>query len=178
MVLNEPMDYRKDPDIVISSIYMKYYNNPDNKDEFMRSQNNINFMRQRRLFITPTIDFYQVAVEDESNRVIRQFKDFLSYFVRVSFVDEQLEKSYYHTENKNLLLGYIHHILMNGLSLGPYKLKFLSYSNSQIKNHCCWMLVTHCQNPGLNMITEEQIIASMGDFSKEKNLLKQYARRG
>jgi len=72
------------------------------------------------------------------------------------------------------LLGYIHSILKNGFYVGrSLKNSFLSYSNSQLKNHTCWFLSE--LEGGVN---EKNIIESMGDFSKEKNILKRYARRG
>ena len=77
----------------------------------------------------------------------------------------------------NWLLGYVHHVLVYGIKLGNYCLKFLSYSNSQIKSHSCWFLAYNIYNHKQNL-TDEKIMESMGDFSNEKNILKKYARRG
>jgi RNA dependent RNA polymerase len=59
-------------------------------------------------------------------------------------------------------------------------LRFLNYSNSQIKRHSSWFLVGPEQvdeNDPL-FLGEKQIIESLGDFNFEKNILKRYARRG
>jgi hypothetical protein len=53
---------------------------------------------------------------------------------------------------RSLLLGYIHSILKNGLIIFPSSnkegminpgcvLRFISYSNSQIKRHSCWFFL-------------------------------------
>src|SRR5436190_868226 len=116
-------------------------------------------------------------MEEEGNRVLRTYKDDINRFVRLSFVNEHLEKGFYFSESSHLFLGYIHHILNNGIQLGKNMLEFLSYSNSQIKNHSCWMLCTpfgpHAKK---GMITADEIIKALGDFDQEKNILKRYAR--
>ncbi|CDW77053.1 rna-directed rna polymerase [Stylonychia lemnae] len=180
MIIGEKFDYKKQSDINYVTVFQRYREDKENENDFCRSKQSINFLRQRRLFISPTIDYYQPAQEDESNRVIRKYQDYLSRFVRVSFVNEYLEKGFYFTENMEWVLGYIHHVLYNGLQLGKYILRFLSYSNSQIKNHSCWMIVETLDsitefNTQLN---ENMIMSSMGNFSKEQNILKRYARRG
>jgi hypothetical protein len=53
------------------------------------------------------------------------------------------------------------------------KVKFLSYSNSQLKNHTFWFLADV-----ENGIIDQNIIGEMGYFEGEKNILKRYARRG
>lgn len=124
--------------------------------------------------MTPSLFHFTVAREEESNKVLRQYKDWQTQFIRLSFVTEQLDKGYYFGDRDRLLLGYIHSILKNGFYVGrSLKNEFLSYSNSQLKNHTCWYL-----SKVPNGIDEAQIIQSMGDFSQEKNVLKRYARRG
>ena len=124
--------------------------------------------------MTPSLFHFTVAREEESNKVLRQYKDWQTQFIRLSFVTEQLDQGYYFGERDRLLLGYIHSILKNGFYVGrSLKNEFLSYSNSQLKNHTCWYL-----SKVPNGIDEAQIIESMGDFSQEKNVLKRYARRG
>jgi hypothetical protein len=45
--------------------------------------------------ISPTIDYYQVQVEDETCLVLRKYKDNISRFIRVTFVNESFEKGFY-----------------------------------------------------------------------------------
>lgn len=132
-------------------------------------------MRQRRIYISPTITYFYPSSYEESNRVIRQYKEQLSRFARLSFVSEALEKGFYFVEQSILYLGYIHNILTNGIQISDYKFRFLSYSNSQIKNHSCWVIANDRNRDGLS---EALIIKSLGHFDAEKNVLKRYARRG
>lgn len=82
-----------------------------------------------------------MAKEEESNRVIRKFKNFLPNFIRLSFVNEDLDKGYYFSSTgNNFILGYIFKIINSGFNLGNLELKFLAYSNSQLKNHSAWFL--------------------------------------
>ena len=57
-------------------------------------------------------------------------------------------------------------------------LKFLSYSNSQIKRHSAWFLAGPIDESVEDLLDSSTIILSMGEFDYEKNILKQYARRG
>ena len=65
--------------------------------------------------------------------------------------------------------------MQHGLFLGNVHYQFLSYSNSQLKSHACWFL---CRNDAHSQVTEASIEACMGDFSKETNVLKKFARKG
>jgi RNA-dependent RNA polymerase len=98
-------------------------------------------MRQRRVLVTPTLFHFTVAREEESNKVLREFRAQLTQFIRLSFVQEDLDKGFYFNDNSRFLLGYIHSILKNGFYAGRgLRNNFLSYSNSQLKNHTCWYL--------------------------------------
>ena len=137
---NEPLNFQKNMEINYVEIFEKYMKNPDLDHDFQLSTENINFLPQRRLLVTPTLLIFLPTVIDESNRVLRKFKDYLSSFVRVSFVNDQFEKNYYSNESARMLLGYIHSIIQRGIRFTNQQLDFLSYSNSQIKSHQCWML--------------------------------------
>ena len=153
---------------------MELRNDPQILEDFKRIQGMDNLIRQRRVLVTPTMYHFTVAREEESNKVLREYKEHLPLFIRLSFVNECLEKGFYFGDRERYLIGYIHSILKNGFYVGrSLHLNFLSYSNSQLKNHTCWFL---CKTKG--GLNEQKIIDSMGNFSKEKNILKKYARRG
>lgn len=153
-------------------------------------------MKQRRLIISPTLDYYQIEVEDETCLALRKYKDFISRFIRVTFTNESLTRGFYQQQTdggQSMVLGFIHSILKHGHVIYPSTkeegqdqrtqpnpgciLKFLSYSNSQIKRHSAWFLVSPIEEID-DFLTERLIMDSMGEFSFEKNILKQYARRG
>ena len=94
--------------------------------------------------ITPTLIRFTTAQEEQTNRVIRQYKSFIPNFIRLSFMTEDLDKGYYFGGmGENYLLGFIHGIMQNGFKLGDLSFQFLGYSNSQLKSHSCWFL---CNN--------------------------------
>ena len=131
--------------------------------------------------MTPTLIRYTIAVEEESNRVLRKFSANLPYFIRLTFVTEEICQGYYHSskpEKNNFILGYIYHIVKDGFKLGGNcDMKFLAYSNSQLKSHSAWFLCERA--PWINTeIDASQIAQFMGDFSKEHNILKKHARKG
>lgn len=107
--------------------------------------------------------------------MIREFSKYLPAFVRLNFVTEWNDKGHYFGQMSTSLLGYMHQIMQDGINLGNRHLEFLSYSNSQLKNHSCWFL---CRNDDEHRISQSQIEAYMGNFSHEKNILKKFARRG
>ena len=134
-----------------------------------------NFLIQRRVKVTPTMILYSRAQEEESNLVIRKFKDVLFNFCRLSFVGDDLLKGYYFGDNKGFIVGYLHQVITSGFQLGNLKFEFLGYSNSQLKNHSFWFM---CNNNPDSPISEAQIVNFMGSFDHETNLLKRFARKG
>lgn len=147
----------------------------EHKDEFEEGRKGLNFLRQHRVNITPTLIKFTPGEEEESNRVIRNYHEKLPNFIRLCFLSDTDEKGYYFGGNAESLLGYVHSIMQNGFSLGKCRFQFLGYSNSQLKNHSCWFLCVN--NPWLE-ITENEIVSYMGNFDKEKNILKKFARKG
>jgi len=119
--------------------------------------------------VTPSLIRYARGQEEESNRVIRQFKANLHSFVRLNFMTDSNDKGYYFAEGSEGILGYIHKVMQHGLKLGNVLYQFLSYSNSQLKSHACWFL---CRDDQYSQLSEESIEACMGDFTKETNVLK------
>ena len=63
-------------------------------------RDNINFMKQRRLTVTPTLDYYLVQLEDETCLALRKYKDHIEKFVRVTCANEYLTRGFYqqHTD--------------------------------------------------------------------------------
>jgi RNA dependent RNA polymerase len=85
-----------------------------------------------------------------------------------------LDRGFYFTPIFEPYLGYIHLILQKGFFIGRgLRIKFLSYSNSQLKNHTFWFLADV-----ENGLIDTNIIEAMGNFDNEKNILKKFARRG
>lgn len=72
----ESFDYKENNDKNICLLFQKLSTNKGLVQEYHQSMSNPNLMRQRRVFVSPTLDIYQFAVEEESNRVLRSYKDY------------------------------------------------------------------------------------------------------
>jgi RNA-dependent RNA polymerase len=66
-------------------------------------------------------------------------------------------------------------VISQGFSLGRLQFKFLAYSNSQLKSHSAWFL---CENNPHAKVDPAKIAQFMGNFDKETNILKKFARKG
>lgn len=76
MVISETLDYKKTPNLNLTAIFQKYMlekaKMASNSD---RSKlDSVNYMKQRRLIITPTVDLFQIEVEDETCLALRKYK--------------------------------------------------------------------------------------------------------
>lgn len=55
-----------------------------------------------------------------TNRVIRKFKNSLSNFIRLTFVNENMDRGYYFNQedtNNNFILGYIYKFISQGFRM-------------------------------------------------------------
>ncbi|XP_054809946.1 RNA-dependent RNA polymerase 1 [Prosopis cineraria] len=136
----------------------------------------------RRVQITPCKVYFCGPEVNVSNRVLRHFHEFIDNFLRVSFVDEELDKLFStdlsprtsSTERrKTEIYTRILSILRNGIVIGDKKFEFLAFSSSQLRENSLWMFApTRC---GLNATT---IREWMGNFCKIRNVAKYAARLG
>lgn len=121
----------------------------------------------RKIQISPgAIVFFPHEI-DLGNRVVRD-KD-CDDFIRANFVDDYNERNIWSrcntvlTRFKNLLKGFC--------LLGKYY-EFLGFSNSQMRNHSCWMI--HCSKK----INADDVRKTLGDFEKCKTVCKYASRMG
>lgn len=136
----------------------------------------------RRVQITPTKLYFCGPDVSLSNRVLRKYPDDIDNFLRVSFVDEDLDKLF----SSNILprtfsaiegrqtniYRRILSVQRNGITIGSKKFEFLGFSQSQLRESSLWMFASR---PGL---TAADIREWMGDFREIKNVAKYAARLG
>ncbi|KAG2377165.1 hypothetical protein LR48_Vigan06g155700 [Vigna angularis] len=133
----------------------------------------------RRVQITPCKVYFCGPEINVSNRVLRHFHEHLDNFIRVSFVDEELDKLFStdlssRAQNKKTdLYTRILDILKNGIIIGNKKFEFLAFSSSQLRENSLWMFA-----PTGTGCTAEYIRKWMGDFSQIRNIAKYSARLG
>uniref|UniRef100_A0A5B7AKX8 RNA-dependent RNA polymerase n=1 Tax=Davidia involucrata TaxID=16924 RepID=A0A5B7AKX8_DAVIN len=136
----------------------------------------------RRVQVTPSKVFFCGPEVNKSNRVLRNYPDDIDNFIRVSFIDEELDKLFstdlstrIGSSNEKRRTGIYNRILStlrNGIIIGNKKFDFLAFSSSQLRDNSVWMFASR---PGL---TAADIRKWMGDFSPIKNVAKYAARLG
>ncbi|KAJ9554107.1 hypothetical protein OSB04_018152 [Centaurea solstitialis] len=136
----------------------------------------------RRVQVTPTKVYFCGPEINVSNRVLRQFSAYIDDFLRVSFLDEELEKLYStdlsprttgrSEESRTGLYRRILSTLRDGIVIGGKKFEFLAFSSSQLRENSAWMFASSLT------LTAADIREWMGDFSSIKNVAKYAARLG
>ncbi|KAL8218557.1 hypothetical protein R6Q57_021930 [Mikania cordata] len=135
----------------------------------------------RRVQITPTKVYFCGPEVNVSNRVLRHYENYIDNFLRVSFLDEELEKLYStdlspkvrrNGESKTDIYKRILSILRDGIEIGDKKFEFLAFSSSQLRDNSTWMFAS------TGKLNAAEIRNWMGDFSSIKNVAKYAARLG
>ncbi|XP_074286538.1 RNA-dependent RNA polymerase 1-like [Silene latifolia] len=137
----------------------------------------------RRVQVTPCRVYFCGPEVNVSNRVIRNFSNDINNFLRVSFVDENLEKLYstdlsprisseFSVVRRTEIDGRIRSVLRNGIVIDDKKFEFLAFSSSQLRENSAWMFASR---PGLSA---SDIRTWMGDFKDIRNVAKYAARLG
>ncbi|TYH90144.1 hypothetical protein ES332_A13G029600v1 [Gossypium tomentosum] len=130
----------------------------------------------RRVQITPSRVYFCGPEINVSNRVLRQFHNDIDNFLRISFVDEELEKI--HSTNvqargrRTGIYKRILSTLRNGIVIGNKRFEFLAFSSSQLRENSAWMFASR------KGLTAADIRSWMGNFSKIRNVAKYAARLG
>ncbi|KAE9450874.1 hypothetical protein C3L33_17225, partial [Rhododendron williamsianum] len=140
----------------------------------------IKYRRLRKLPRTPTI-----KLDDEvnmSNRVLREYRQDIENFLRVSFVDEELGKMFStdlsprtpfsSEERRTGIYRRILSTLRDGIVIGDKKFDFLAFSSSQLRDNSAWMFASR------NGRTAADIRNDMGNFRQIRNVAKYAARLG
>jgi RNA-dependent RNA polymerase len=171
------MNLYDDSVAVLEEIYYNYENfsrelflkrleefNPSNK----LKSNNENHIFVRKARFTPSAIIFEPPEIDVSNRVARKF-NFPDFYLRISIEDENFEKRIW--SNCPSLLNKFKNLLNRLYVVGRYY-EFLGFSNSQMKNHSCWMVARDLGK------TADEIRSVLGDFSRCKNNSKYASRLG
>lgn len=132
-----------------------------------------------RVQITPSKIYFCGPEVNVSNRVLRNYPEDTDNFLRVSFVDEDLDKM--HSTNlaprtssnkRTRIYTRILSTLQNGIVFGSKKFEFLAFSSSQLRENSAWMFASRIGR------TAADIRQWMGDFHHIRNVAKYAARLG
>ncbi|KAF7587579.1 hypothetical protein BBP40_007020 [Aspergillus hancockii] len=130
------------------------------------------YMRSAR--ITPSTIYYNTPTVDITNRVIRHHIEHADRFLRVRFTDEKLVGRINSTTDNtmNEVFTRIKRALANGIVVGNRRYEFLSFGNSQLREHGAYFFAP------LPNLTAANIRAWMGHFNDIRNVAKHAARLG
>ncbi|KAF5442827.1 hypothetical protein F2P56_035445 [Juglans regia] len=135
-----------------------------------------------RVQITPSKVYFGGPELNLSNRVLRHYPEDIDNFLRVSFVDEDLDKMYSialsprsssaKEDKQTRVYDRILSTLRDGIVIGDKKFEFLAFSNSQLRENSVWMFASR------SGLTAADIREWMGDFREIRNVAKYCARLG
>ncbi|KAG7974419.1 hypothetical protein I3843_06G048900 [Carya illinoinensis] len=130
----------------------------------------------RRVQITPSKIYFFGPGVNLSNRVLRNYPEDIDNFLRVSFVDEYLDKlrsialslraSSTNEGKRTRVYERIISTLRNGIVIGDKKFEFLALSSNHARDNSVWMFASR---PGL---TAADIREWMGDFQDIRDVAK------
>ncbi|KAF8021159.1 hypothetical protein BT93_G1554 [Corymbia citriodora subsp. variegata] len=133
-----------------------------------------------RVQITPCRVYFFGPEINVSNHVLRSYSDYVDNFMRISFVDEDLDKMHStdlsprtaSRHGRTDLYERILSILKNGIRIGDKNFEFLAFSSSQLRENSAWLFAP------TNGCTAATIREKMGEFSQIRNVAKYAARLG
>lgn len=101
----------------------------------------------------------------QSNRVIREYRGYEDYFLRVSFRDEgHLQYRWTRdVDGETFLRERVGKVLKEGFCLAGRRFAFLAYSSSALRTHTVWF-VSPFQHPTKGLVTAESIRTDLGNF--------------
>ncbi|KAE8667250.1 RNA-dependent RNA polymerase 1 [Hibiscus syriacus] len=130
----------------------------------------------RRVQITPSRIYFVGPEINVSNRVLREFRNDIDNFLRISFVDEELDKIHsMNVQARGRRTGIYERILStlrNGIVIGDKRFDFLAFSSSQLRENSAWMFASRMG------LSAADIRSWMGNFSRIRNVAKYAARLG
>eukprot|EP01113_Clastostelium_recurvatum_P028816 TRINITY_DN3479_c0_g3_i4.p1 TRINITY_DN3479_c0_g3~~TRINITY_DN3479_c0_g3_i4.p1 ORF type:complete len:502 (+),score=95.07 TRINITY_DN3479_c0_g3_i4:6-1511(+) len=132
----------------------------------------------RKVIITPTRAYLVGPDPEQANRVIREFRAYSSYFLRVVFSDEKQHgiKSAGAGNLLDRVLSFLRQPQgshagggaggekISSLFILGRRYEFLAYSTSQLKEHSCWFVSPFCREDGQEM-TADKVRSWMENFS-------------
>ena len=126
----------------------------------------------RRAIVTPTRCLLLPAELMSENRVLRRYGE--EFCMRVVFRDETFSKlSSFETSQADEITQRVVDVLSSGIHVGPRCYDFLACSNSQLRDHGCWL---YAQDLKGNRASD--IRAWMGTFSNITCVATYVARMG
>lgn len=139
-------------------------------------ENNVMIHRAQ---VTPCGIYLYGPGPEIKNRVLRKYKDYTDYFLRVIFADENGDPVRYDplANQDSIFSGRFRDVMKNGITIGGRRFEFLGFSHSSLRAQACWFVARFCSSDGKHWYAKK-IITDLGDFSNIKSPAKLSARIG
>lgn len=143
-----------------------------------------NIMSCHRALITPSKIYCLGPELEKSNYVVKNFAQYASDFMRVTFVEEDwsklpvnalstsVEQGFYAKPYRTGIYHRILSILRHGIVIGDKRFEFLAFSASQLRSNSVWMFASN------DSVKAGDIREWMGCFNKIRSVSKCAARMG
>jgi RNA dependent RNA polymerase len=128
--------------------------------------------------VTPAGIYLGGPEAETKNRVLRTYRNFTDYFLRVSFLDEDWEPIRF---DRHASLTEVFHVrfkkvLGGAITIAGRPFEFLGFSHSSLRAQTCWFMAPFTHEGELHHA--RSVIAKLGDFSKIRSPAKCAARIG
>ena len=131
-----------------------------------------------KAIVTPTGTYFYGPDLEARNRVLRKYADFTSYFLRVSFQEEDGEPIRFDRDasNEEIFHSRFKGVLSDAIDVAGRRYEFLGFSHSSMRAQTCWF-VAPFEFEG-KLLHAKAVIAKLGDFSRIRSPAKCAARIG
>ena len=136
------------------------------------------------VLITPAGCYFSGPKQETQNRVLRIYKDYHDYFLRVEFGGEDGDRfGYERGVSADLIYQRFKYYMLDSeggeggkLIIGGRVFSFLGFSGSSLRNHTCWFMAPFEYNG--ESINAAKLIETLGNFKQIKSPGKCAARIG
>ena len=126
--------------------------------------------------VTPAGVYLYGPEPEIKNRILRKYSDHTSFFLQVSFLDENNEPIRYdrHTSNDDIYHGRFQKILEGIINVAGRAYEFLGFSHSSLRAQTCYYMAPFTK--GHELLHARLVIMRLGDFSQIRSPAKCAAR--
>lgn len=131
-----------------------------------------------RAIITPAGTYLYGPEPEVTNRVLRKYSKFTSYFMRVSFLEEDGEPLRFETgvSNEEIYLRRFKGVLDGAIDVAGRHFEFLGFSHSSLRSQTCWFMAPFLS--GGELLMSKIVIGRLGNFLSIRCPAKCAARIG
>ena len=117
-----------------------------------------------RATVTPTGTYLYGPEPEVTNRVLRKYSNFISYFMRVSFLEEDGESLRFESDvsNEEIYHSRFKGVLDGVIDVAGRRYEFLGFSHSSLRSQTCWFMAPFLS--GGELLFSKLVIARLGDF--------------